>query len=596
MSIRLASSLVAMFRTMAALALVAVSTGSAILHGAPPLIETRPAELHGLTGLSVNGRIHPRGEAVSYYFEYGPTPNYGQKTPIQPLPPRLAAFFHETWDAGVGAWSGGMNGKDLRHHPQGGASGGFVRFSEPSGFDPNHTDGIGGLHLCKYFYPGSHPGGKGFDAWWGGGDPDLRDARVKISVRGQKWDPQGSEIVWWSQSDKLIAEQFTPNWRRSNWAYTGFSLNDLLSSGRWEQAEYRLKNETWSWTYGGDNLAQKRPNYVYWNINDAMRHLNCDFFHLAAFVDVSRPPTGAIDFDEFQVAYRNHSLLLPSNGGKLLTSPTNSADDPATLTDGWRHGPGRSWKSAANPTTPLAFVYTFDKPVTLETVQIHQHAEWPSREVQLEISDDGKTWKPLLQRTLPEKSPGGPDFAFLLERKLKASARFVKVTILSGFRKEHWGLGEIELFGTGATMRCDDDWYHVNHDLLELPPGGTIHYRLVAVGPSGTTHGPPQTITLPQDTKPHTITLPATRVTSSSAKLEGRLNPLGSKTEFYFDYGTDDKYGQKTPPQYGGLQITPRTAFFTVENLKPNTTYHYRLVANNPKGESRGADTVLRTK
>ena len=42
---------------------------------------------------------------------------------------------------------------------------------------------------------------------------------------------------------------------------------------------------------------------------------------MVAFVDVKNPPTGAIDFDELTIAYRNYSLLLPPNGGKLVSAP-----------------------------------------------------------------------------------------------------------------------------------------------------------------------------------------------------------------------------------------------------------------------------------
>jgi hypothetical protein len=111
-----------------------------------------------------------------------------------------------------------MSGKDLVHHAEGGISGGFMRFNEPSGDDPNHVDGIGTLHLTSYFYPATHPSAAGFQGWWGGGDPDLRDAKVTLSVRGNEFVPNGTEFVWWTQSDNDIAKQMTPNWRRANWA------------------------------------------------------------------------------------------------------------------------------------------------------------------------------------------------------------------------------------------------------------------------------------------------------------------------------------------------------------------------------------------
>lgn len=565
----------------------------AAAEGPAPTVETDPASPLGTTGLTANGRVNPHTLPTKYHFEYGTTAEYNLKTAEHALPPRLAAYYHESWDQGLDGWKGGMSGTDLVHHAEGGDSRGFVRFSEPSGNDPNHVDGIGTLHLSQYFYPATHPGNDGLQAFWGGGQPDLRDARVRIHVRGNHWVPNGSECVWWTQSDNDVAQQLTPNWRRANWAYTGFSLNDFLESGKWEKVEYRLDNSSHAWTYGGNNLAQNRPNYVYGSINDALGHLSCDFFHLLAFVDPNKTPEGSIDFDEFEVAYRNYSLLLPSNGGNLVSGPAGSTDDLANLTDGWRNGSGKMWHSAPDPKAPLEFTWSFTNPVTIQTVQIHQHSEWPIREVEVAVSADGQDWKPLLKKSLPEISPGGPNFAFLLERKLNATARQVRVRILSGYKPLHWGLGEIEIFGTGAVMQTDDDWYHVNLDLADLKPRETYHYRLVATSSAGTTRGPDQAFTLPADTRPHVVTGAAGRVRQASAKVEGRLNPLGKRTQFYFEFGPDKNYGAKTAPQYGGVQITPRTAFATLSGLTAGALYHYRLVAVNETGTSYGADATF---
>ncbi len=558
-------------------------------------VETRAASPLGNKALTVNGRVQPHGLPTRCWFEFGTTASYGEQTPPQPLPPKLAAFYHESWDAGPGGWLGGMSGKDLVHHAEGGAKGGFVRFSEPSGDDPNHVDGIGTLHLTSYFYPASHPSPSGLQGWWGGGEPDLRDAKVTISVRGNQFVPNGAELVWWTQSDNDIGQQLTANWRRANWAYTGFSLTDALASGQWERVSYRLTNDSHAWTYGGHNVAQNRPNYEYDSINRSQRHLTTDFFHLLAFVNPQQRPTGTIDLDEFTVAYRNYSLIHPANGGKLITAHNDGFDDAARLTDGWRHGADRSWRSAKNPTTPQEFVYQFAEPVTIRTVQVHQHAEWPSRELEITTSEDGQSFTPLMTKPLPEKSPGGPNFAFLLERNLNRRATSVRVRVLSGFRAEHWGLGEIELFGDGGVPATDDDWYHLNLDLRDRTPGETIHYRLVAENSAGRVTGSDVTFTIPDHTRPHAVTGNAKRIRSDAATLTGRLTSMGQRTRFYFEYGTDTTYGSKSAEQYGGLQITPRLASTAITGLKPNTTYHYRLVGVNDSGTTTGADATFRT-
>ncbi len=65
------------------------------------------------------------------------------------------------------------------------------------------------------------------------------------------------------------------------------------------------------------------------------------------------------------------------------------------------------------------------------------------------------------------------------------------------------------------------------------------------------------------------------------------------KTQYHFEYGRDTGYGQTTAPLYGGLQITPRSCFASLTGLVPGAAYHYRLVAVNEAGTTRGADAVF---
>jgi hypothetical protein len=576
-----------------ALALSSPWAGRVMADEPATIVETLPAEPLGNTGLLVNGRIHPHGRYTTYYFEYGPTASYGHQTSPRPLPPRLAAYLTENWDENAGGWfSWGQGG--MQHHPTGGAAGGFIRFEEPSRDDHNHDDGTGTVHLAKYVYTGPWGPFSGKPSTYiGAGSPDLRDARVRIHVRGSRWTPNGTELMWWAQAQSNIEVLNNPGWEHSNWAYTGFSLADRLTSGEWESVEYRLNNNGPDWSYAGDNPA-KRGVYTYWPLDEMLSHMNLDCFHMVMFVDPANPPTGAIDFDEFELAYRNHSLLLESNGGRLMRSP-DSPDSAATLTDGWRHGAARMWRSAAGPSGPLEFTYAFADPVTIRAVQLHQNPEWPAKNVEVLTSANGEAFAPLVAREMPEHGDPNANFAYTLDENLSASARFLKVRIVSGHRDQHWGLGEIEVFGDGARMLPDDDWHHVNADLTGLTPGVEYHYRLVTQGDSGTVAGEDRALRLPADLRPHVVATSAGRITADAAQLRGRLNPLGTATQYYFEYGPDNRYGQRTPDAYGGLQITPRLAFANLTNLRRGTMYHYRLVARNEHGVSVSSDAWFAT-
>jgi plastocyanin len=47
---------------------------------AAPLVNTGTASAVSESGATLNGTVNPSGQATSYYFEYGPTTTYGQKT------------------------------------------------------------------------------------------------------------------------------------------------------------------------------------------------------------------------------------------------------------------------------------------------------------------------------------------------------------------------------------------------------------------------------------------------------------------------------------------------------------------------------------
>lgn len=591
--------------------LIALSLAPGCLSvGSGPTLEVsmRSATSLGTDAFSANGRIQPHGEPTQYYFEYGPTAAYGAQTPLRDLGPQLTAYYSESWDDGLGGWRGGT-GIDLAHVPAGGASGGYCRFVEPNGTDYNHTDGVGLIHLVQYFYPGV------FDldfptAALGGGRPDLRDARVNVWVRGTNWETQlfgpdplgpvpffrGDELVWWSQTDASAAKDLS---KMSNWAHTGFFLTDALFSGDWTRVEYKLNNDSNDWTYAGQDRSQNRDVYVYEPINEVLREMDVDFFHLLLFIDDLYELRGKIDFDELEIVYRNYSLLRRSNGGSLSSSPSGSTD-PAALTDGRRHGAGHMWQSAPNPTAPLSLTYDFATTVILDKVQIHNHPKLPSQDIELLSSLDGIEWTTIATGTLPEVAPLSPNFNYLLLKDLNTPARHLQIRILSGYRAEAWGLGEIEAFGSGAVMRTDDDWYGVAEDITGLSPGQAYHYRLVAVQGERLVYGEDSTFTVPVGDVPEVKTGPANLAAPSQLRITGRLNTLGTEGQYFFELGPDTAYGLSTAPVRTGPEITPRT-FSRILDLKhpdlasftPGSTLHYRLVLTRDDGVFVGDDLTF---
>jgi hypothetical protein len=96
-------------------------------------------------------------------------------------------------------------------------------------------------------------------------------------------------------------------------------------------------------------------------------------------------------------------------------------------------------------------------------------------------------------------------------------------------------------------------------------------------------------------TAPIATTGGAADVAQLTARLTGSVDPNGAATTVQFQYGASITYGSATPEQAmngdGKKAVTADIA-----GLAPATTYHYRLIARNSSGLSRGADHTFKTK
>jgi hypothetical protein len=86
--------------------------------------------------------------------------------------------------------------------------------------------------------------------------------------------------------------------------------------------------------------------------------------------------------------------------------------------------------------------------------------------------------------------------------------------------------------------------------------------------------------------------------TDTSAFVTAQINPNGEATTYRFEYGTTSAYGASAPlpdasAGSGGLVQEFRQ---TLSSLKPNTVYHYRVVATNSQGTTFGNDRTVTTR
>jgi DNA-binding beta-propeller fold protein YncE len=141
----------------------------------------------------------------------------------------------------------------------------------------------------------------------------------------------------------------------------------------------------------------------------------------------------------------------------------------------------------------------------------------------------------------------------------------------------------------------------VSVEVTGLTLSTTYHYRVVASNAGGTVDGPDESFqTLPAvliDSES------ATNVAGSSATLEAQVDPLGSDTTAYFQYGAADC--SSSPAACVDVPLAPgvdlgagegdQSVSAHLQGLTPGVTYHYRVLVANALGTSEGADRTFAT-
>jgi hypothetical protein len=143
----------------------------------------------------------------------------------------------------------------------------------------------------------------------------------------------------------------------------------------------------------------------------------------------------------------------------------------------------------------------------------------------------------------------------------------------------------------------------VSANLTGLSSGVTYHFRIVAVNADSPTpiDGPDGTFTTVPPARIEGEAVSA--VSAESATLQASIDPLGTDTHYYFQYGTSSCAANPSPctdvPSAPGTDIGSGESFEALsthlQGLASDTTYHYRVVASNTFGSSAGPERTFRT-
>jgi DNA-binding beta-propeller fold protein YncE len=153
-------------------------------------------------------------------------------------------------------------------------------------------------------------------------------------------------------------------------------------------------------------------------------------------------------------------------------------------------------------------------------------------------------------------------------------------------------------YGEGQQIPCDlsggeigtgSEPVAVSAHLEGLEPGQTYPYHLVAEAGGHASEGSVLQFTTPPIAPTVTVE-PATSITRTTALLKGTINPNNSPTAYHFEYEytteghtrVEQRPTKSLAPGGAPVSVGPES----VSELKPGTTYLYRIIATNTAGTS----------
>ncbi|HEY5045292.1 MAG TPA: NHL repeat-containing protein [Solirubrobacteraceae bacterium] len=137
----------------------------------------------------------------------------------------------------------------------------------------------------------------------------------------------------------------------------------------------------------------------------------------------------------------------------------------------------------------------------------------------------------------------------------------------------------------------------VNAELAGLQPNRIYHFHLVAVNSNGSSEGSDSTCATAA-VAPALAGVSSSEITQEGAVISAQINPNNEATTYQFQYGLDINYtlgDVPSSPSSVGSAYGDQSESAILAGLRPNTLYHYRVVAVDATGATNGVDHTFTT-
>jgi hypothetical protein len=588
----------------------------------PLQAKTLAPEFIGMGGANLNGVISGTTLPTKYYFRYGSaSEQLTETTSTRYLPPGIFGKVKDTGEnlcrhitsfcANISFINSESYPNDKNQEDIPPTSMTAMKFEGPFGKDRNHLDGIGAIDLLLGWQSAAHIRGEVPQEFQRDRNPkpaypgeaiDLRDATFSLAYRSKGLDAKAFHPVAWVHSgtgeDAALEEDedYTP------WAITeDIGSRQIIDDGKWNNISFTLRDNSNAWSFCGSNVEEQGPvaaKYCYSPLGKTLRE-NRNGNICVTFVcgDELAPPEGDIEIGALELCYRSKSLLALGQGAGLVSWPNGSEFDPGSLTGGWVGNFDDCWRSSHSPQEDQEFVWRFEKEVSINSIKMHQNAVWPSCDVEIEVSQDGKEFGSVWAGQLidvpidPADWTGGFDlptpFNFcnvaVFDEPIKGL--FLRLRLKSGYRTEFWGLDAFEVFGDESVLRPAPEPCSFSEDIDGLDDD-RLFVQLVAENAMGKVEGEIVDFSRPKTLNPHAEDARVIKRWETGADVRLRTNAMGSWANVQIILKDVDGGSLTSELVSIGKQQVARDSVVRIEGLRPGVTYSGEAIAKNECGAS----------